>query len=83
MYPLPLSKIDELDHIMIILLLLLIIIIMLALLLVIVLLQIPSLTCIGSLILEICLQKFFDRPTVWESLQKIVSLTSLEYMVNE
>jgi hypothetical protein len=47
---------------------LLLITIKLGLLLVSVLSQIPSLTCIGTLILEISLQEFFDRPAMWESI---------------
>jgi hypothetical protein len=48
------------------LLLIIIITIKLGLLLVSVLNQIPSLTRIGTLILEISFQKFFNRPAMWE-----------------
>jgi len=46
----------------------LLLLLLLLLLLVGVLPQIPSLTCIGTLILEISLQEFFNRPTMWESI---------------
>ena len=52
---------------LLLLLLLIVIIIMPTLLLVSVLGQKSLLMCIGALILEISLDKFFNRPTMWES----------------
>ena len=66
---------------LLLLLLLLLIIWGLLLLVISVLPQIPSLMCIGTLILKISFEEFFYRPAMGESIEIMVVLMSLEHDV--
>jgi hypothetical protein len=43
--------------------------------------QISTLACIGTFVLEICLEKFFNGPTMWEPPEIAMTLACLMYKI--